>query len=600
MSAPGIDMGDARPPGVSVIVCTYNRPAMAGRALKSVLAQDTDDYEVIVVDDGSDPPFDASVGDGDRVRVVRTPHGGPGAARAAGLAAARGTFVAYCDDDDVWTADHLRVLQGYLHSHPDVALVYADSAWPRPESPADVPYSFDFDPFALGLTNYIFATDVMHRVDAARKVGGFDPRLQAYEDWDLWLRLSAGHRIRHLPVVLAARHWHPDCVSAREYWDDWKRVYRRHLARLGRTEACWLSRRTVVPFDPQTWHGDHRQLVWQGIFRAEDGYGAVGRRLLHALHRQGVDITLAPFGQQPARGFERFAKPLADWSRLAFYYDYRFGPAMLPAERIIEYHMAESTRVPQPRIEEINAATALLFVPCHQNVRVFRDCGVRIPIDVLPHGIDPAEFPYLDRKHAGPFTFGTFGVLSPRKGIDVLIRAFSDEFTPRDDVRLLMKSVQPAEAYRVNDPRVVLVSGFLDHHGLLEFLRGLDAFVMPSRGEGFGLCGLEAMATGLPLVATNWSGPADYMDPGDSLPLSYRLVDAGGTEAHHMRFFGLWAEPDYEHLRSLLRWLYEHPEDARTKGRLASQRVHRGWTWDHAARTLLAGLDVVAGLPLAA
>src|SRR5439155_8208303 len=129
-------------------------------------------------------------------------------------------------------------------------------------------------------------------------------------------------------------------------------------------------------------------------------------------------------------------------------------------------------------------------------------------------------------------------------------------------VRLLLKAAKGAPAYEICDARVSLVSGYLPPEALLEFLGRMDAFVLPSRGEGFGLCGLEAMATGLPLVATNWSGPAEYLDPEDGFPLSYRLVDTLGLSSNGVRYFGRWAEPDYEHLRHLLRWLYEHPDEA--------------------------------------
>src|SRR5262249_25587337 len=158
--------------------------------------------------------------------------------------------------------------------------------------------------------------------------------------------------------------------------------------------------------------------------------------------------------------------------------------------------------------------------------------------------------------------------------IDLLIRAFQDEFAPSEPVRLVLKSARALPAYAIRDPRITLISGRTDLPELLELLRQMDVFVLPSRGEGFGLCGLEAMATGLPLIATNWSGPADYLDPQDSFPLDYRLVDAQGIESNSVRYFGQWAEPDYEHLRYLLRWLSEHPQEAAAKGRRAADRVH--------------------------
>jgi glycosyltransferase involved in cell wall biosynthesis len=102
------------------------------------------------------------------------------------------------------------------------------------------------------------------------------------------------------------------------------------------------------------------------------------------------------------------------------------------------------------------------------------------------------------------------------------------------------------------------------------------------------------MATGLPLIATNWSGPADYLDPQDGFPLDYRLVDARGIESNSVRYFGQWAEPEYEHLRHLLRWLYEHPEEAAAKGRRAASRVHTSWTWERAGRQMRDDFDALA------
>jgi glycosyltransferase involved in cell wall biosynthesis len=213
---------------------------------------------------------------------------------------------------------------------------------------------------------------------------------------------------------------------------------------------------------------------------------------------------------------------------------------------------------------------------------------------VLHHGVDPVRFPFLQRHRHASFTFGTFGDFSARKGIDVLIRAFQDEFAPDEPARLLMKSSSPAPRYAVADPRITMMSGFLDGPALLDLLREMDVFVLPSRGEGFGLCGLEAMATGLPLIATAWSGPSEYLDPEYSYPLEYRLVEAGGVESNHVRYHGLWAEPDYEHLRHLLRWLFRHPEEAAERGKIAAERVRERWNWDRVATQMCRDLDEVA------
>jgi glycosyltransferase involved in cell wall biosynthesis len=565
----------------------------------SVHAQDFTDFEVIVVDDGSGVPVELPSSCPVRTRLIRTTHRGVGAARNAGLTAARGELVAYCDDDDEWKHDHLSILYRYLCENPDVDLVYADSEWNEPGIEPTVAYSIDYEYFLLSYTSYIFATDVMHRTGAACRVGGFDPSLHAFEDWDLWLRMSQACTLRHLPKVLSMHHWHPTCVSAEPHWEDWQAVQRKHCEQI-RNEgfASQHPLRPNVPaqrrFDSKSWSPARKQLVYHAMIDPTHSFGYVGEELLLAIERQGIDIIMDPLGSQPQGGLERFYKPLDDWGKFGLYYHHRRRPSELKTARVINYTMWETTEIPRKDIDEINRSSSLVYVPCRQNAESYRECGAQTPIKVLHHGISSDRFPYIQRTQSDVFTFGTYGALSPRKGIDVLIRAFQDEFSSREPVRLLLKSTGPLPEWDLGDANIHTVTRFTGPRDLLGLLRQMDAFVLPSRGEGFGLTGLEAMATGLPLIATNWSGPVEYLDPADSYPLSYELVDAVGIEVLGVRYFGQWAEPNYEHLRSLMRWIYEHPAEAREKGRLASLRVIKEWTWDRVARQFCHELDELA------
>jgi glycosyltransferase involved in cell wall biosynthesis len=291
-----------------------------------------------------------------------------------------------------------------------------------------------------------------------------------------------------------------------------------------------------------------------------------------------------------------FRPPRSLRGRLVVRYSYYLPPIALPSDRLVVYNMWASTQIPPEIVDAINDTASLCCVPCRQNVEMFRDAGVRIPLQVLPHGVDGERFPLLNRpRHADdPFVFGTISDGSYRKGIDVLVRAFRGEFAPHEPVRLILKNSGGYPVADADDPRIEQFPGLDSQADLLPLLGRMDAFVLPSRGEGFGLTGLEAMATGLPVIATNWSGPADYLDLADSLPLDYRLVDAPGTTEPTHRFDGLWAEPDEAHLRHLLRWAYAHRDEAAAMGRRAADRVRRDWTWDRAARILRDDLDALA------
>ena len=580
---------------VSIIVCTRDRRASLRRALASVqraiAAVPELAAEVIVVDDG-DVPVAIGVDCGGSTLWIPGPRAGVGAARAAGLAAARGNLIAYCDDDDEWTPNHLAVLLGSLREQPAVALVHGDAAWRStddaraPSPPIRVP--------ELGSAERIHASDVLHRAEAARDVGGFDPSLRAFEDIDLWLRMAEAHLMGHVPTVVSTHHRHPGCITAVEHPEEHDRLLRYHRrARPCRNHAIATGPRTAS-FDATTWQPPRRELLWHSPLNPYQGFGVAARELLLAVERAGVDVRLESAPGRAATDFDRFVKPPDGRERIGFSVEYWHRPETPPVGLQVVVTMREDTLVPKNRINALNQRASLVYLPCHQNLASFRASGLQVPSKVLPFGVNGDRFPFLERPRTGsePFTFGTFGALSRRKGIDVLIRAFRAEFTRDEPVRLVLKSLDDLPL--PDDPRIEVHTRFWSHDTLLSFLRRLDAFVLPSRAEGFGLCGLEAMATGLPLIATNWSGPADYLDPADSFPLAFQLVDAAATETNGVRYFGQWAEPEVEHLRGLLRQLYEHPDDARAKGRRASTRVHAAWTWDRVARQLREDLDLLA------
>jgi glycosyltransferase involved in cell wall biosynthesis len=96
---------------------------------------------------------------------------------------------------------------------------------------------------------------------------------------------------------------------------------------------------------------------------------------------------------------------------------------------------------------------------------------------------------------------------------------------------------------------------------------------------------LEAMACGLPVIATQWSSQTDFMTAENSLPLQIDgLVPAIAKCPYYDGF--RWAQPSYEHLRSLLRWVYEHQDQARAIGERAAQDAAQRWTWTQAAQRM--------------
>eukprot|EP01105_Mastigella_eilhardi_P022825 TRINITY_DN5681_c0_g1_i4.p2 TRINITY_DN5681_c0_g1~~TRINITY_DN5681_c0_g1_i4.p2 ORF type:complete len:136 (-),score=31.59 TRINITY_DN5681_c0_g1_i4:63-470(-) len=104
--------------------------------------------------------------------------------------------------------------------------------------------------------------------------------------------------------------------------------------------------------------------------------------------------------------------------------------------------------------------------------------------------------------------------------------------------------------------------------------RAADAFVLPTRGEGWGLPIMEAMAMGLPVIATNYSGCTALVDDRVAYPLRVeRLRPAGPMGGGHGEPRAVWAEPSEQHLRTLMRHVAAHPDEAAAKGALAREKV---------------------------
>ncbi|MCK2147776.1 glycosyltransferase family 2 protein [Marinobacter alexandrii] len=197
-------VNETNEPLVSVVIATFNMGQYLPAAIESVLAQTWKNLEVIVVDDGStDDTADrlAKFSPIDRVRYVRTENRGQPKAKNLGLTEARGAFIAFCDADDLWHSEKLRV-QIPMFSSPDVGVVYSEVAYIDHKGAGinkTRPYSRHSGHITqqLVMKNFIpFGTAVIRR-DCIEKNGAFDETLPMGIDWDLWLRYSVDWKFKY-------------------------------------------------------------------------------------------------------------------------------------------------------------------------------------------------------------------------------------------------------------------------------------------------------------------------------------------------------------------------------------------------------------------
>ncbi len=184
-------------PQVSIIIPTYNRAELICETLESVFAQTFKDYEIIVVDDGSEQDIHALITTPDHpVRYARIDHAGQGAARNLGLELAQGKYLTFLDSDDLWETRFLEKITVALDTHPSAGWVYCDYATFDEQgelhraflSPA---HKINGNLFAALLEgNVLCVGGLLFRRECFARAGNFDPALPPVEDWDLWLRVA--------------------------------------------------------------------------------------------------------------------------------------------------------------------------------------------------------------------------------------------------------------------------------------------------------------------------------------------------------------------------------------------------------------------------
>lgn len=207
-------------PSVTVVIPTRNRWRLLRRTLGTVLGQLGAHFEVVIVDDGSSDETSAyleSVTD-PRVRVVRKRvSGGVAAARNSGLQLARGEWVAFADDDDLWAPDKLAEQLRATVSNPTASWVVVGEVTVdaklrvtgvrRPPRDEELPEVLRYNLFPAG------GSGTMVRTDLARRLGGFNTELSVLADWDLWIRLFLTAPGARVSRPLVAYVVHPTSMS---------------------------------------------------------------------------------------------------------------------------------------------------------------------------------------------------------------------------------------------------------------------------------------------------------------------------------------------------------------------------------------------------
>jgi glycosyltransferase involved in cell wall biosynthesis len=208
-------------PTVSVIIPTHNRAKLIGKAIKSVLNQTYQDFEIIIVDDGSTDNTEETVKSFNNFKIRYISHSnnrGISAARNTGIRASRGKYIALLDSDDEWLPEKLdQQIKVFQNASSEVGVVcswsYNIDEKGNYISKRCLPKKDGYIYEDLLSTDPISVPTVLIRKECFHRVGLFDNLLNAQQDWDMWIRIAKYYKFVLIKIPLVKYRIHPNQIS---------------------------------------------------------------------------------------------------------------------------------------------------------------------------------------------------------------------------------------------------------------------------------------------------------------------------------------------------------------------------------------------------
>jgi ADP-heptose:LPS heptosyltransferase/glycosyltransferase involved in cell wall biosynthesis len=353
---------------------------------------------------------------------------------------------------------------------------------------------------------------------------------------------------------------------------------------------------------------DELRLAYYGYVFDASGYGHAARAYIHALHGAGVQVSVVDLANRPRQVRDELVESLVGRRLNADFHLFHGIPPQWAqrAARLkntIGMTVWETDAMPAAWRGALDGVIEV-WLPCDFNVSVFQRSLSR-PVFKLPHpllpsranGVDPRE---LLRASADDFVFYSIFEWQDRKSPQGLLETYLREFRDARDAVLFVKTnphasrvaadaLARARERTKSRARVELrAEGWGDSEINALHARG-DCYVSLHRGEGWCYPLFEAATRGTPVVATNYSGPLEYLSAENHELVRYQLAQVRQPYVYyHPRM--RWAEPDLAHAAELMRRVYENRDDARARAARAATRLREQFSLEAVGRAARAKL----------
>lgn len=363
----------------------------------------------------------------------------------------------------------------------------------------------------------------------------------------------------------------------------------------------------------------------EGPFDSSYSLALVNRELALALSKDGIEVALHSTegpGDFPAN--PEFLKARPDLAEL-----HRRVAAIAPDDAVVSSRLLYPPRVadmssrfnllhtyaweesgfPPEWVDAFNESLQGISTLSTHVKKIMIDNGVSVPLSLGMAGIDhweriAAEEGY--RVDGKSFRFLHVSSCFPRKGADVLLKAYGDAFNAADDVSLIIKTfanphnevhtwLREAKGDRTDFPDVRIIEGDLSDERLKALYAQCHALVAPSRAEGFGLPLAEAMISGLAVITTAWGGQTDFCSPETAWLVDYDFAEA---KTHFNLFHSVWAEPQLASLAQAMRevWTID-PETRAARIRRGQDLLRERFKWSDVSARMTGFVRRLAGSP---